>query len=235
VRLAIIQSCYVPWKGFFDLIGRCNEYVIFDSAQYVKGHWHNRNRIKTERGLEWLTIPVKRRFPEPIEQVEIERPWAEKHWRSIELAYRRAPFFEMFAPAVQGWYELAEKETRLTEINILFLRELARLLGLPTRMVRDTAYAATGIRTERLISICRAAGADCYVSGPSAKAYLQEDQFAAAGISLEWMNYEGYPEYTQLHGGFEHAVTVLDLIFNTGPNASSYLCARGARSACCLS
>src|SRR3989304_6083893 len=94
VRIAIIQSCYVPWKGFFDLIGRCDDYVIFDSVQYVKRHWHNRNRIKTANGLEWLTIPVisKSRYEQPIDEVEIEKPWAEKHWRALELAYHRAPF-----------------------------------------------------------------------------------------------------------------------------------------------
>src|SRR5438105_14073421 len=94
-RIAIIQSAYVPWKGFFDLIGQCDEYVIFDSVQYVKRHWHNRNRIKTANGIEWLTIPVitKGRFEQPIDEVEIEKPWADKHWRALELAYKRAAFF----------------------------------------------------------------------------------------------------------------------------------------------
>src|SRR6201995_4291977 len=104
-RICVVQSCYVPWKGFFDLIGQCDEYVIFDSVQYVKRHWHNRNRIKTANGLEWLTIPVvsKGRFEQPIDQVEIEKTgvgknWAEKHWRALELAYARAPFLSARAP-----------------------------------------------------------------------------------------------------------------------------------------
>src|ERR1700710_2771832 len=99
LRICIIQSCYIPWKGFFELIGRCDEYVIFDSAQYVKRHWHNRNRIKTADGVQWLTIPVvtKNRFDQPINEVAIERPWAEKHWRTLELAYKRAPWFEQTA------------------------------------------------------------------------------------------------------------------------------------------
>src|SRR3954451_6747144 len=106
VRIAIIQSCYVPWKGFFDLIGQCDRYVIFDRAQFVKRHWHNRNRIKTTRGTKWLTIPVvtKGRFQQPIDEVEIAEPWADKHWRTIELAYARAPFFGEFGPRVRGWY-----------------------------------------------------------------------------------------------------------------------------------
>jgi hypothetical protein len=228
VRIAIIQSCYVPWKGFFDLIGRCDEYVILDSAQYVKRHWHNRNRIKTVNGPQWLTIPVvsKSRYEQPIDEVEIEKPWAEKHWRALDLAYRRAPFFEAFAPMVRGWYERADKEKRLSEVNALFLRGIAHQLGLATRIVSDAAYHVTGARTDRLLAIASAARADCYLSGPSARGYFDEPLFAAAGVTVEWMSYEGYPEYPQLHGGFEHAVTVLDLLFNAGPDAPRYLRAR---------
>ncbi len=225
LRICIIQSCYIPWKGFFDLIGRCDEYVIFDRAQYAKRHWHNRNRIKTANGVEWLTIPVvtKSRFEQPIDEVEIEKPWADKHWRSLELAYRRAPFFGALAPTVKGWYELASKERRLTDVNEIFLRGIAGLLGLKTRITRDDTYPAVGNQTERLLTIAKAAGADRYLSGPSAREYLDESMFTSAGIAPEWMSYDGYPEYDQLYGHFEHAVTVLDLLFNCGTNASRYL------------
>ncbi len=229
MRICIIQSCYIPWKGFFDLIGRCDEYVVFDSAQYVRRHWHNRNRIKTAQGAAWLSIPViaKGRFEQPIDQVEIEKPWAEKHWRAIELAYRRAACFEQFAPTVKGWYERADKQARLTDVNAIFLHGIAGVLGLKTRIVRDTLYQAQGVKSERLLAIARAAGADYYLSGPSARAYLDEAMFAAAGITTEWMSYDGYPEYPQLHGGFEHAVTALDLLFNTGIEAPRYLNSQG--------
>jgi hypothetical protein len=224
-RIAIVQSCYVPWKGFFDLIGQCDEYVIFDSVQYVKRHWHNRNRIKTANGIEWLTIPVvsKGRFEQPIDEVAIEKPWAEKHWRALELAYKRAPFFDRYAPAIKRWYEVADKKTRLTDVNAMFLKGICKTLGLKTKITRDTAYPVRGAKTERLLGIVRAAGADRYLSGPSAQAYFDETPFKAAGVTPEWMNYEGYPEYKQLHGGFEHAVSVLDLLFNTGPDAPRYL------------
>jgi hypothetical protein len=224
-RVSIVQSNYVPWKGFFDLIGQCDEYVIFDSVQYVKRHWHNRNRIKTANGVQWLTIPVvsKGRSEQPINEVEIEKPWADKHWRALELAYKRAPFFQHYAPAIKGWYELADKKALLTDVNAVFLSGVCELLGLETRITRDTAYPAEGVKTERLLGIVRAAGADRYLSGPSARAYFDESAFRAAGVTLEWMDYQGYPEYPQLHGGFEHAVSVLDLLFNTGPDAPRYL------------
>ena len=225
MRIAIIQSSYVPWKGFFDLIGRCDEYVIYDGVQYVKGHWHNRNRIKTANGIQWLTIPVitKGRFEQPIDQVEIEKPWADKHWRALELAYKRAPFFDRTAPTVKSWYERADGERRLTDVNEIFLRGIADLLGLKTRFARDRAYPAEGAKTERLLAIARAAGADRYISGPTAREYFDEPLFTAAGITPEWMSYQGYPEYPQLHGGFEHAVSALDLLFNTGPEAPRHL------------
>jgi WbqC-like protein family len=225
VRICIIQSCYIPWKGFFDLIGQCDEYVIYDSAQYVKRHWHNRNRVKTSNGIEWLTIPVvvKGRFEQPIDQVEIEKPWADKHWRVIELAYKRAAFFEFFAPMVMSWYERADKQTRLTDVNAIFLHGMAGLLGVKTRFVRDRDYPSKGDKMQRLLGIARAASADRYLSGPSARAYFDESIFTSAGITTEWMNYEGHPKYPQLHGCFEHAVTALDLLFNAGPEARRYL------------
>lgn len=225
MRVAIIQSSYVPWKGFFDLIGRCDEYVIYDSAQYVKRHWHNRNRIKTANGVHWLTIPVitKGHFEQSIDEVEIEKRWADKHWRAIELAYGRAAFFDRYAATVKGWYERADDQARLTDVNEIFLRGIAGLLGLKTRIVRDQAYPAAGAKTERLLGIARATGADHYLSGPSAQEYFDESLFTAAGITPEWMSYRGYPEYPQLHGGFEHGVSALDLLFNTGPDAPGYL------------
>jgi hypothetical protein len=225
LRICIVQSCYIPWKGFFDLIGRCDAYVVYDSAQYAKRHWHNRNRIKTANGVEWLTIPVvtKGRFEQSIDQVEIEKPWADRHWRAIELAYKRTPYFEQLAPTVRGWYETADKQARLTDVNAIFLHGIANLLRLKTRIVRDDAYPALGVKTERLLGIVRAAGADCYLSGPSARTYLDEALLASSGIATEWMSYDDYPEYPQLHGSFEHAVTVIDLLFNTGPEAPRFL------------
>jgi hypothetical protein len=225
MRIAIIQSSYAPWKGFFDLIGRCDEYVIYDSVQYAKAHWHNRNRIKTANGVQWLTIPVitKGRFEQPINDVQIEKSWADKHWRTLELSYKRTAFFDLYAPTVKNWYERADSQARLTDVNEIFLRGISGLLGLKTRIVRDTAYPAEGAKTERLLAIARAAGADRYLSGPSAREYFDEPIFTAAGITLEWMSYQGYPQYPQLHGDFEHGVTALDLLFNTGPDAPRFL------------
>ena len=224
MRICIIQSSYIPWKGFFDLLDRCDEYVVFDSVQYVKGHWHNRNRIKTPSGTKWLTIPVitSGRFRQPIRDVEIAKPWADRHWRILELNYKRAAFFEQVAPAVKGWYERAERQSRLTDVNEIFLRGIAGMLGLKTRITRDSVYPGDGLLVERLRNILQSAGADRYLSGPSARVYLDESKLVTAGITPEWMSYEGYPEYSQFYGNFEHEVTVLDLLFHAGTEVTRY-------------
>jgi len=224
MRVSIIQSCYIPWKGFFDLIGRTDLYVVLDGAQYAKRHWHNRNRIVTPNGPIWLTVPVatKSRFEQPIDQVGFAEPWADKHWRSIELAYRKSPFFESEAPALKQLYEAAEKLDRLTEVNTLFLNALMQRLGISTRIVRDSEFSPRGQRSERLLDICRKAGATNYLSGPSARDYLDESLFDATGITVEWMSYGPYQPYPQRGPTFDHAVSIIDLLFSLGPEAAAY-------------
>lgn len=224
MKTAIIQSNYIPWKGFFDLLGRADLYVILDGAQYAKRHWHNRNRIMTRDGPAWLTIPVatKSKFEQPIDEVRIADRWADKHWRSIELAYRRAPHFETEAPALRALYEAAEGCERLTEVNELFLRALLDRLGLATKVVRDSVFDPQGRRSERLLDICLKAGATTYLSGPSARDYLDESPFADAGITVEWMTYGPYPSYPQRGSEFNHAVSIVDLMLELGPEAADH-------------
>ena len=225
-RISIIQSAYVPWKGFFDLINRCDGYVIYDSVQFSKGHWHNRNRIKTPRGPTWITIPVVTagRFGQRIQDVVIAKPWAEQHWQALERSYRSAPFFPILSSIVRQWYESASLENRLTAINEIFLRGIADLLKIHTKITRDETYHPEGKGDDRVLDICLKAGATNYLSGPSARAYLDVEKFERAGIVVEWMTYSDYPEYRQLWGSFEHRVSILDLLFNVG--ASPHNCAR---------
>ena len=224
-RVAIIQSCYIPWKGFFDLIGRCDEYVVLDGVQFAKRHWHNRNRIKGPDGAKWLTIPVasKGRFTQTIDAVEIVEPWAERHWRSLAAAYGRAEHFAAMGPRVRGWYETVAGERSLTAVNLFFLRAVLAELGLTVRVTRDRDYAPSGTKTQRLLDICRTAGATHYISGPSARDYFDEDVFARAGVAVEWMTYGPYPVYAQGAGAFSHEVSILDLLFHLGPEARSFI------------
>ena len=224
-RVAIIQSNYIPWKGYFDIINQVDEFILYDDRQYTRRDWRNRNLIKTPSGLHWLTIPVqvKGRYTQRIDETLInDGRWAARHWKTIEQTYARAPHFEMFRDAIGRLYE-ESVETSLSNVNRRFLEGISRLLGIGTSFAWSTDYDASGDRTERLVSLCRSAGAQEYLSGPSARDYIDEAQFREAGIRLTYVDYSGYPEYPQLDGPFEHGVTILDLLFNTGPNATGYM------------
>jgi hypothetical protein len=227
-RIAILQSSYVPWKGYFDVIGSVDEFILYDAVQYSKNGWRNRNRIKTSAGTAWITIPVlgKGRFGQPIRDVEIGDPrWAAKHWKSILTHYARASWLPALAPALAELYERAAAERSLSRVNELFVRAICDLLGFRTRITRSEDYRLEGDRVERLVGLCRQAEAGEYLSGPAAKAYLDEGRFAEAGIAVRWMDYCGYPEYHQLFvPPFIHEVSILDLLLNEGPlGARRYL------------
>jgi WbqC-like protein family len=224
-RVAIIQSNYVPWRGFFDLVSRCDSFVIYDSVQYAKRHWHNRNKLRTPAGTAWITIPVatKSQFEQPIHDVEISGPWAEKHWQTLRFNYSRAPHYERLAGDLERLYAQAETMRRLTEVNELFFRAICGWLGLGAAIIRDTQLTSHGKKTERLLSMCKELNATHYLSGPSAKSYLDESLFATQGIAVEWMDYSGYPPYRQCWPGFEPEVSMLDVLLNAGPDARHLL------------
>ena len=226
-----MQSNYIPWKGYFDIINRVDEFILFDDRQYTRRDWRNRNLIKTAQGLHWLTIPVhaKGRYEQRIDETMISDPeWADRHWKTIAGAYGAAPFFDQYREPVAALYK-ASGEERLSDVNRRFLDAICGLLGIRTRLTWSTDYAAEGNRTERLVDLCRLAGATEYLSGPAARAYIEEDRFRDAGIELTYMDYSGYPEYPQLHGPFEHGVSIVDLLFNTGPDAHRYMNSFGAQ------
>jgi hypothetical protein len=225
-RVAAIQSSYIPWRGYFDIIGLVDEFILLDEVQYTKRDWRNRNRVKTAQGPIWLTIPVqvKGRYTQRIDEVRVaEADWAERHWQTLRLAYAQADQFDSMADQIAALYEQAADLERLSDVNRLFLRGLCPLLQIDTPITRSTDYASEGDKSLRLATICEQAGAEEYVSGPSARAYLDESEFASRGIAVRWMDYEGYPEYPQVHPPFEPAVSIVDLLFNTGSDAPRYV------------
>jgi hypothetical protein len=230
--VVIVQSNYLPWRGYFDLLSRADEAILYDSVQYTRRDWRNRNQIKTPQGVTWITVPVQTtgRLTQSIDEARVDRGWAEKHMRSIELAYRRSPAFE--STAAQLFSTLAEvaNEPLLTHINERLLRTIMDWLGIGTPMRRCTAVLGReNMRkmepSERLIALCCAVGAQRYLSAPAARAYLDQERFAQAGIAVEWMSYDGYPTYPQLWGAFVPNVSIVDLLLNTGQKAPRYLTA----------
>jgi hypothetical protein len=225
--VAIVQSNYIPWKGYFDLMARVDEFVLYDDVQYTRRDWRNRNRLKSPQGVQWLTIPVqvKGRYLQRIDETFVSDPnWGERHWATLRGWYGRAPFFSHYEPLLEDLYRNT-REHKLSVINRHFLRVLRDALGIATPLSSSSDYPSEGHKTERLLGICRAAEASHYLSGPAAREYLDEETFAAAGIAVEWMSYEGYPEYPQLHPPFEHGVSVLDLLLNVGERSPEYMLA----------
>jgi hypothetical protein len=223
-KVAIVQSNYIPWKGYFDLIATVDEFILYDDVQYTRGDWRNRNKIKTPHGLHWLTIPVqvKGKYRQRIRDAEIACPdWAAEHWKKLELNYRRATYYKDIADLLAPLYE--ESHRNLSQLNRRFIEVLARYIGVDTTISNSWDYTLVDGKTARLANLCAQAGATEYISGPSAKDYIDESVFACQGIKLTWFDYSGYPEYPQLWGSFEHGVTFLDLLFNCGRDARRYM------------
>jgi hypothetical protein len=224
-RVAIVQSSYIPWKGYFDLVASVDELILYDDVQYTRRDWRNRNRIKTPDGLRWLTIPVatKGRYEQRIDEAEvIDSRWAPRHWAAIRHSYARAPFFDEYEGALEELY-LGSGDRLLSRINERFLKGICGLLGIDTPIARSDGYAAEAGKTARLVRLCERAGATGYVSGPSGRDYLEQELFDEAGIALTYFDYTGYAEYPQLHPPFEHRVTTIDLLLHTGPEAPRYM------------
>ncbi|WP_417539705.1 WbqC family protein [Marinobacter sp.] len=223
-KIAILQSSYIPWKGYFDLINMVDEFVIFDTAQYTKNDWRNRNRIKSNNGVQWVSIPCSQKsLSQRIIDTKITDPrWARKHWQTILQNYSKAPYFKHYREVFENFYR-GEIDDFLSNVNFSLISIVNDVLGIKTKITSSNEYDLLEGQTEKLLGICEQAGADVYLSGPSAKDYFDTDLAEAKGIQVEWMDYSGYPEYRQLHEPFEHGVTILDLIFNEGPNAQKYM------------
>jgi hypothetical protein len=230
--IAILQSNYIPWKGYFDIIAAVDEFLIFDEVQFTRRDWRNRNRIIIDGAPHWLTIPVssKGRFNAPIAEMEVsEAGWAEKHWRSIKHAYGKAPFFSLYGPVLEKLYEQAAALALLTEINELFLRRIATVLELATEFQHTSQIPRqTDSPTGRLVEICTGRKATVYVSGPAARDYIQTAEFEVAGVALHYANYAGYPTYQQVSGqqasgSFEHGVSIIDTLMRCGPQTREHL------------
>ena len=233
MKCVILQPSYIPWRGYFHQIQKADTFVFYDDVQYDDRGWRNRNRVKTEQGTRWLTIPVFSQGVQvthtPIRDVRIswDRPWARKHWETIRHSYGHAPHFARYAPLLEDFY--SRRGDNLADFTIELTIALAWELGLKrTRFLRSSALAVEGTKTERLLALLAAVGANHYISGPSARAYIDEEKVAAAGVALEYMAYD-YPEYEQLYPPFDPQVSILDLLFMKGVEAGEYVWGRFAK------
>jgi len=221
VLVAGHQPHYLPWIGYFNKIEQSSRFCLVDSVQFVKKWFQNRNKIRTKAGDVWLTVPVKThdRFEQPIADVVIDNatPWRRKHWRTIELAYKDAPFFKQYADFFADVY--AREWSKLVDLNEHVMLGVMDFLNIKKDVVRSSTFAPQGQKTDLLIDICRKTGADGYLSGTGgAKSYVQLEKFEAAGLLHEFQQFT-HPVYPQIHGGFVPRMAIVDLLFNVGPDA----------------
>jgi len=224
-KVAISQSNYIPWKGYFDLIAAVDEFILYDDMQYTRRDWRNRNKIKTPLGVQWLTVPVKvkGKYLQTIRETEIEGSrWAGDHWKTLSQSYRRAPHFNEVATWLEPLY-LSLSFSHLSELNRRFIESVCAFLGIKTVISNSWDYPLSEGKSIRLADLCISAGASEYISGPAARDYVEEPVFTERGVKLTWFDYAGYPEYPQLWGDFVHNVSILDLLFNCGSDACNYM------------
>jgi hypothetical protein len=223
-KVVVLQSNYLPWKGYFDLIHDAEMFVFYDDLQYTKNDWRNRNKFKTPKGCEWITIPAGSSQSRLICEVTLNDPsWQKQHWNLIHQHYGKSPYFKMYAPFFEDFF-LSTPRTSLSELNQHLIRHIsAEFLGIGTKFVDSRDYNLSGHKLDRLVELVCKVGATTYISGPAAKDYIEPERFREQGIDLVWKDYSGYPGYPQSHPPFDHAVSIIDLLFCTGPNAPWYI------------
>lgn len=226
MKVVILQPSYVPWRGYFHQVQKADLFVLYDDVQYDDRGWRNRNRIKTAQGSRWLTIPVRSKGAQkdaiPIDRIAIDwsQDWARRHLSTLRHAYAGAPHLERYHALLAE--HLGRRPSLLADLTCELTIALARELGLGTRFLRSSTLGASGAKTERLLDVLRRVGATRYISGPSARDYLDVPLLEASGISVEFMRYD-YPEYPQLHPPFDPQVSILDLLVTHGPDAGRFI------------
>lgn len=226
MRVGIIQSSYIPWRGYFDFIDDVDLFIFYDDVQYTKGDWRNRNLIKTPRGLAWLSVPVRHgRLSKRICETEIcnDRDWRRDHIEKVRASYAHAAWVRDALAILEEC--LFCGDATISGLNIRLVRRICSYLGIATPMATSAEYRVDGAKTERLIALLKKAGATVYLSGPAARGYLDESLFRESGIRLEYKSYD-YPPYPQVSGEFVGEVSILDLLANTGEGARDYLKSR---------
>ena len=222
--VAVHQPQYLPWLGYFDKIRQADVFCYLDSVQYKKNDWQNRNRIKTSQGWQWLTVPVRFQFPEKICEVKINPMvnWRKKHLQALVTNYRRAPYFETYIEVYEQVY--SEDWELVSELNIHFIERLINALGLSQKpAVKSSQLDLREEPTDRLIDICKEVQADTYLAGQDGMKYMDLERFKENGIEVIIQDFK-HPVYPQIFNDFESHMSVVDLLFNCGPESLGEIC-----------
>ena len=222
-RVAVIQSCYLPWKGYFDIIHDVDVFIFYDDVKYTKNDWRNRNVVKVNGRPVWLTIPIgKEAVKQRICDVQIPSSyWQSKHWLILTQCYSKYKYFNQYAPYFEDIY-CHHRWTNLSELNQLLIRQISAWLDVKVVFEDSRNFPLTGTRQARLLTLLEQVGATSYLSGPAAQAYIDPTDFARHHIDLHFKTYQ-YPDYPQGKGPLLHNVSIVDLLFRFGPNCAHYI------------
>lgn len=217
MRVAIHQPQYLPWLGYLDKLDRADIFVLLDTVQFKKHEWQNRNRIRTAQDWQYVTVPVLHEFPQRLDQVRInnQTDWRRKHRQALETHYGNAPSYEPYAQMLREL--LAREWETLSLLNEAMLSVLARAFGITTLIVKASQFEAREEQTGRLVDLCKAVGADCYLAGAGGRGYMNLEEFEAAGIAVECQDFVS-PEYEQVYRPFIAGLSSVDLLLNCGPD-----------------
>ncbi|MBM3265699.1 MAG: WbqC family protein [candidate division Zixibacteria bacterium] len=223
--VSIHQPNFLPWLGFFEKVDRSDLFILLDDVQFEKNDWQNRNRIKGPSGAQWLTVPVRHRYPQIIAETQIDpsSDWRRKHWNAIVSNYRKAGYFDNYAPQLEPIYR--QEWERLADFNVDLLKQTLGWLGIATPLRRASEFNVNRTSSERLAVLCEATGADMYLAGAGGHGYLDITPFETRNIRVEFQEYT-HPVYPQLFGAFVSHLSILDLLMNCGERSLFIL--RGA-------
>jgi hypothetical protein len=217
--VAIHQPQYLPWLGYFDKLDRSDVFCLLDTVQYKKNEFQNRNRIKTAEGWQWITVPATYRFPQRINEVGVNQTvdWQRKHLQALKTNYSKAPFFDTYYPSFEKFYQ--KPYELLVDVNVASIELLVQLLDLERKLVlASSIQVETEDPTLRLVEICRILGGGSYLSGRDGAKYMDVDMFARHQINILFQDFN-HPQYPQCYGPFEPNMSVVDLLFNCGPES----------------
>lgn len=225
MKVAVLQSNYIPWKGYFDIINDVDLFVFYDEVQYTKNDWRNRNKIYSLQGLSWITVPVTYSLGQTIIDTKITKDvdWQHQHWNKLENAYKKATYWNMYNEFFHYIY-FENKWESLSILNQYIIQYISNnFLGISTKFDDSRNYSSHGQRSEKLLSLLQSVGASTYISGPAAQSYLVVDEYKKVGIDVLWKKYSGYKEYQQIREPFEHFVSIVDVLFNTGKRVKDFV------------
>ncbi len=223
LKAVVHQPQYFPYPGFFHKLTLADIYVVMDETQYDK-RFTNRNKIISTNGWIWITVPIKKEqkfLPNGKVEINNELSWGAEHWKKIHQAYANARYFDLYSPYLESLY--SKEWNLLFDLDFETIKKVIDWLGIQIEIVRESELDVKGTSTDRLISACKAVNADTYVSGGGGKNYLEEKLFEKNGLKLEYQNYVPSPYRQRLSKSFIPDLSVLDLLFNAGPESGKII------------